>query len=62
MFKSKIRPEWTAMLADLSSGARDGLIAFDLDRVARQPRDLEDLIDAVEQKKGTAPSSVDSSG
>ncbi|OLT32677.1 hypothetical protein BJF84_00135 [Rhodococcus sp. CUA-806] len=50
-FKRKARPEWTAMLDDLRSGTRDGLIAYDLDRVARQPRDLEDLIDAVELKK-----------
>ena len=35
----------------LASGEADGLIAIDLDRVARDPRDLEDLIDIVEQRK-----------
>jgi site-specific DNA recombinase len=49
--KQTKRPEWQALLDDLNSGVRDGLIAYDLDRVARQPRDLEDLIDAVEARK-----------
>jgi DNA invertase Pin-like site-specific DNA recombinase len=43
------RPEFRAAVNDLTSGAVRGLIAYDLDRVARDPRDLEDLIDAVEQ-------------
>ena len=33
------------MLAD---GRADGLIAYDLDRAVRDPRDLEDLIDVIE--------------
>ncbi|MFD8912767.1 recombinase family protein [Streptomyces sp. NPDC059575] len=36
------------MLADLASGVIDGVIFYDLDRLVRQPRDLEDLIDIVE--------------
>lgn len=43
-----IRPEFARMLTDLQSGAIDGVIVYDLDRLARQPRDLEDLIDLVE--------------
>lgn len=34
------------MLAHLKSGAVDAVIAYDLDRACRDPRDLEDLIDA----------------
>ncbi|MFT7022504.1 MAG: DNA invertase Pin-like site-specific DNA recombinase [Rhodococcus sp. (in: high G+C Gram-positive bacteria)] len=49
--RKKKRPEWLALLDALRSGEHDGLIAYDLDRVARQPRDLEDLIDAVELRK-----------
>ncbi|MFJ9788177.1 recombinase family protein [Streptomyces globosus] len=45
-----VRPGFRNALDKLSSGARDGLIADDLDRVARDPRDLEDLIDVVEQR------------
>jgi DNA invertase Pin-like site-specific DNA recombinase len=43
-----IRPEFTRMLQDLQGGEIDGIIVYDLDRLARQPRDLEDLIDLVE--------------
>lgn len=50
------RPGWKALLEDLRSGTRDGLLVYDLDRIARQPRDLEDLIDVVEQTK--IPSAV----
>ncbi|SFA41272.1 Recombinase zinc beta ribbon domain-containing protein [Rhodococcoides kroppenstedtii] len=50
-YKSKVRPEWAALLNDLRSGERDGLICYDLDRLARQPRDLEDLIDVIDRRK-----------
>ena len=43
-----IRPEFRRMLDDLESGAIDGIIVYDLDRLARQPRDLEDLIDLIQ--------------
>lgn len=45
------RPGFQQMLADLHAGLRDGLIVYDLDRVARQPRDLEDLLDLVETRR-----------
>lgn len=50
-YQRKLRPEWLSMLDDLRSGIRDGVIFYDLDRMARQPRDLEDLIDVVEARK-----------
>ncbi|HET6290488.1 MAG TPA: recombinase family protein [Amycolatopsis sp.] len=43
-----VRPEFRRAVNDLVSEAIGGLIGYDLDRVARDPRDLEDLIDAVE--------------
>lgn len=46
-----VRPGFRRILEMLESGNADGLIAYDLDRVARDPRDLEDLIDVVEQRK-----------
>jgi site-specific DNA recombinase len=46
-----VRPGFRAVLDGLASGEFDGLIADDLDRVARDPRDLEDLIDVVESPK-----------
>jgi len=41
-----IRPEFRAMLKHLNDGHAQMMIAYDLDRAVRDPRDLEDLIDA----------------
>jgi len=45
------RPEFRCMLADYEDGKIEGIIFYDIDRLARQPRDLEDLIDLVEYYK-----------
>ncbi|MFF0746570.1 recombinase family protein [Streptomyces sp. NPDC004111] len=50
-----VRPGFRAALEMLASGECDGLIADDLDRVARDPRDLEDLIDVVESRRPRIP-------
>ncbi len=50
-WSGKPRPEWIRLLGDLRSGRRDGLIAYDLDRITRRPRDLEDLLDICEQRR-----------
>src|SRR6266446_6172571 len=41
------RPAWREVIADLETRAATAVLAEDLDRVARDPRDIEDLIDAV---------------
>ncbi len=41
------RPEFRRMLGDLRAGTVSALVAYDLDRIARDPRDMEDLIDLV---------------
>lgn len=41
-----VRPEFRAMLKHLADGQAQVMIAYDLDRAVRDPRDLEDLIDA----------------
>ncbi|MGW1788139.1 recombinase family protein [Streptomyces tubercidicus] len=46
-----MRPEFRQLLADLANGVIDGVIFYDLDRLVRQPQDLEDLIDIVEYVK-----------
>lgn len=46
-----VRPEFRRLLELITLGHVDGLIAYHLDRVARDPRDLEDLIDAVERTR-----------
>ncbi|WP_433918937.1 recombinase family protein [Streptomyces canus] len=49
-----VRPEFRRMLGDLLSGRIDGVVFYDTDRLARQPRDLEDLIDVIEYTKRPA--------
>ncbi|MEP9384526.1 recombinase family protein [Nocardioides sp. KR10-350] len=44
-----VRPRFRRALDMLATGQADGLIAYDLDRAMRDPRDLEDLIDLVEK-------------
>ncbi|AAT90095.1 hypothetical protein Lxx24810 [Leifsonia xyli subsp. xyli str. CTCB07] len=41
-----IRPKFRTMLQLLANDGGDVLIAYDLDRAVRDPRDLEDLIDS----------------
>lgn len=41
----KPRPAYLQMLTDIRSGAVNGIVAWHVDRLYRQPRDLEDLID-----------------
>ena len=48
--KRTYRPEFRRLLEDVAAGLIDGVIAYDLDRVARDPRDLEDLIDVIEDR------------
>lgn len=47
--RRNVRPDWQEALADLYHGRIDLLIEYDLDRALREPRDLEDLIEVVEQ-------------
>jgi DNA invertase Pin-like site-specific DNA recombinase len=45
-----VRPGFRRVLELITTGGADGFIAYDLDRACRDPRDLEDLIDAVEER------------
>jgi DNA invertase Pin-like site-specific DNA recombinase len=47
--KRNVRPVWQEMLTWLYEGRIDVLIEYDLDRAMREPRDLEDLIEIIEQ-------------
>lgn len=44
-----VRPDFEQMLTDLRSGAIKGVVVYNLDRLARQPKDLERLIDIYEE-------------
>lgn len=50
-YRKVVRPEFERLLSDLESGSLDGLVVYDLDRLARQPRDLERLLDIYETRK-----------
>lgn len=46
--KSKRRPEYDRMVRDYLEGSFDAIVCWDLDRLTRQPRQLEEWIDAAE--------------
>jgi DNA invertase Pin-like site-specific DNA recombinase len=50
-----VRPGFRRALGMLAAGDADGLVALDLDRACRDPRDLEDLIDVVESASPCIP-------
>lgn len=48
--KTKKRPAYDRMVADYAAGRFTALVCWDLDRLTRQPRQLEDWIDAAEER------------
>jgi DNA invertase Pin-like site-specific DNA recombinase len=46
----KNRPGYDALVRDYQAGAFDALVCYDLDRLTRQPRQLEDWVDAAESR------------
>ncbi|MGR8009301.1 recombinase family protein [Streptomyces hypolithicus] len=48
--RNVVRDEFELMLNDLRSGLIDGVVSYDLDRLARQPRDLERLIEIFDDR------------
>lgn len=44
------RPAYDRMVSDFAAGHFDALVCWDLDRLTRQPRQLEDWIDAAEER------------
>lgn len=50
------RPGFRQMIADIESGAVSAVLAEDLDRVARDPKDMEDLIAVCELRGASARS------
>lgn len=48
--KTKDRPGYNRMVEDFRAGRFDALVCYDLDRLTRQPRQLEDWVDAAEER------------
>jgi site-specific DNA recombinase len=44
-YKSKVRPAYRRLLSDLSTGSIDGVVVYHLDRLHRQPRELEEFFE-----------------
>jgi site-specific DNA recombinase len=53
----KPRPAYTALMAKLNAGALDALLVWDVDRLTRTPRELEDVVELAE-KRGIELASV----
>lgn len=55
--RSKRRPEYERLMADIGAGMLAGLIVWDVDRLTRTPRELEDIIDLAD-RRGLALASI----
>ncbi|HEY5434491.1 MAG TPA: recombinase family protein, partial [Candidatus Limnocylindrales bacterium] len=53
-YSGKARPEYRRMLADIAAGAVDGVVVWHLDRLHRQPRELEAFLDTCDKARLTA--------
>ena len=53
----KPRPQYQKMMAALADGRLDALVCWDVDRLTRSPRELEDVVDLAE-RRGVALASV----
>lgn len=47
--RSKSRPQYQAMIADIQAGVINGVVVYSLDRLTRKPSELEDFINLTEQ-------------
>ncbi|HEU5405534.1 MAG TPA: recombinase family protein, partial [Gaiellaceae bacterium] len=57
-WSGKRRPEYARLLADLQAGSINGLLVYDLDRLHRQPSELESFIDLCQRLGLTNVASV----
>src|SRR5437899_1663668 len=57
-WSGKRRPEYARSLADLEAGSINGLLVYDLDRLHRQPSELESFIDLCQRLRLTNVASV----
>lgn len=55
--RSKVRPEYQRMLGAIRAGVITALVVWDVDRLTRTPRELEDIIDLAD-RQGLALASV----
>jgi site-specific DNA recombinase len=58
-YSAKVRPEYQRMLDDLAAGAADAVLAYNLDRLHRQPRELEAFLDLCDRARVTDLATVE---
>jgi DNA invertase Pin-like site-specific DNA recombinase len=57
-YSGKPRPEYRRMLDDIRAGARDAVVVWHLDRLHRQPKELEEFFEVCDAARLTALASV----
>lgn len=57
-YSGKVRPAYRRMLDDIRGGAIDAVVVWHLDRLHRQPKELEEFFEACDAAKVTALASV----
>ena len=50
-YSGKARPEYRRMLADIADGAIDAVVVWHLDRLHRQPRELEEFFEVCDARR-----------
>ncbi len=50
-YSGKVRPEYRRMLADIEAGAIDAVVVWHLDRLHRQPRELEEFFTVIDHAR-----------
>lgn len=61
-YSGRPRPEWDRLVADIGAGRIDAIACWHIDRLTRQPRELEDVIDLADRhglELATATGEVD---
>ncbi len=49
-FSGRPRPQWRRLIADIAAGRVDAIVCWHVDRLTRTPRELEDVIDLLDQR------------
>jgi site-specific DNA recombinase len=57
-YSGRPRPEYLRLLDDIAAGSVDGLVVWHLDRLHRQPRELEDFFTVCDRARLSALASV----
>ena len=57
-YSGRVRPEYRRMLADIADGTVDAVVVWHLDRLHRQPKELEEFFEVCDSARVTALASV----